>query len=77
MLKKRLRLIDMREARGLSQASAAKRLNISTPHLCDIENGKKSPSLILALKLAKLYGEDVTKLFEEDYSRIFFTRELA
>lgn len=74
---KRFRLIHMRQAKGLSQEMAAKRLNISAPHLCDIENGKKSPSLVLALKMAKLYGEDVTKLFEEDYREIFFPRELA
>lgn len=76
-MKKRLRLIHKREAKGLSQGSAAQQLHISAPHLSDIENGKKSPSLLLALRMAKFYEEDVTMLFEEDYKGIFFTRELA
>lgn len=50
-----MKLTDARRQSNLTQAEVAKRLDISIGHLSDIENGKKSPSLELAIKIAELF----------------------
>jgi len=50
------RLREQRQSKlGTSVRDAAKQLDISPIHLSDIENGKRTPSEPLLLKLAKLY----------------------
>lgn len=40
----------------ISQAAFARKLGVSRSHLCDIEHGRKSVSLLRALKFAKTLG---------------------
>lgn len=51
----RMTLTEARTTSNLTIREAATRLGISTGHLSDIENGKKSPSLELAVKIAALF----------------------
>jgi transcriptional regulator with XRE-family HTH domain len=41
-----------RQAKGLSQAALARRLEISSSHLCEIEKGTRGPSPELLLRIA-------------------------
>lgn len=45
-------LAELRVARGLSQSALARAAGCSAAHLCDIENGRRSPSPGLASRLA-------------------------
>lgn len=50
--------MTLTEARLISKMTlkeTARRLDISTGHLSEIENGKKSPSLELAVRIATLF----------------------
>jgi DNA-binding XRE family transcriptional regulator len=49
-------LMSIRKGEGLSQASFGKRLGISRAHLCDIEKGRKSLSLVRAIDFAEKLG---------------------
>jgi len=55
-----------REASGLTQRAAAKKVGVTAVHLCYVERGKFDPSLALLRKLAKLYRVGVGKLIEEE-----------
>lgn len=46
------RIRDWRERLNLSREQFATEANISVPFLCDIENGKKAPSLYVFRKIA-------------------------
>lgn len=46
------RIRDWRERLNLSREQFAMEANISVPFLCDIENGKKAPSLYVFRKIA-------------------------
>ena len=48
------RLREWRIGLGLTQEGAAKRLGVSQASWCDWENGKKTPQLPHALRLAKI-----------------------
>ena len=41
---------------GLSLAALGKKVRASAPHLSDIENGEKNPSVALLSRLAKVTG---------------------
>lgn len=53
----------LRLKRGLTQAHVAELVGLSRPAYTHIERGTKKPSLSVAMKLAQLYGVDVTQLF--------------
>lgn len=48
-------LTEARINSKMTLKEAARRLDISTGHLSEIENGKKSPSLELAVRIATLF----------------------
>lgn len=48
---------------GLTQSEAAERAGISTPYWSDLENGKRSPSLHTARKVANALGSHVDEVF--------------
>ena len=50
-----MKLTDARNKSSLTLKQAADMLDVSTGHLSDIENGKKSPSLELAVKITNLF----------------------
>ena len=60
------RLKVLRAERNWSQADLADALAVSRQTVNAIETGKYDPSLPLALKMAKLFGEAVEAIFELD-----------
>jgi putative transcriptional regulator len=57
------RVRALREARGWSQAHLAERLDVSRQTVNAIETGKYDPSLPLAFRLARLFGEPIESIF--------------
>ena len=56
---------ERRESQGWSQAELADRLAVSRQTVNAIETGKYDPSLPLAFKLARLFGEPIEALFDD------------
>jgi len=59
------RLRVLRAERGWSQAELAEKLEVSRQSVNAIETGKYDPSLPLAFKIAKLFGNRIEEIFEE------------
>ena len=58
------RLKVLRAEHDLSQADLAERLDVSRQTVNAIETGKYDPSLPLAFKVARLFGQPIEKVFE-------------
>ncbi len=56
-------LPELRTQRGWSQGELAERLKVSRQTVNAIETEKYDPSLPLALKIARLFGQPVEKIF--------------
>jgi putative transcriptional regulator len=67
----RSRVREERTRRGMSQAELAKALDVSRQTVISIENGRYSPSLPLAFRIARLFDATVDDMFdpEEDAAR--------
>ena len=59
----RSRVRDLREARGWSQAQLGERLAVSRQTINAIETGKYDPSLPLAFRIAREFGEPIESIF--------------
>lgn len=59
----------MREERGLSQGQLAESLDVSRQTINSIETGRYTPSLPLAIGLARFFGKKVEEMFDEDANR--------
>lgn len=59
-------LRDQRARRGLSQADVAARLGVSRQTVIAIEGGRYSPSLPLAFRIARLFGQSVEEMFDPE-----------
>jgi putative transcriptional regulator len=57
------RLLEIRTARGLTQAGLAELVGVSRKTVNTVENGIFIPSTLLALKLARALGQPVEALF--------------
>jgi putative transcriptional regulator len=57
------RVRELREAQGWSQGELAERLAVSRQTVNAIETGKYDPSLPLAFRLARLFGEPIEAIF--------------
>jgi putative transcriptional regulator len=57
------RIRELRERFGWSQGELAERLEVSRQTVNAIETGKYDPSLPLAFRLAKLFGEPIESIF--------------
>ena len=57
-------LRKLREAKGLSQQKLGDILSVSRQTINSVENGKFDPSLTLAIKLTKFFGESIDSIFE-------------
>lgn len=60
------RLKDLRAERGWSQAHLAELLDVSRQTVISIENGKYDPSLPLAFKIARVFGQSIEAIFDEE-----------
>lgn len=59
------RVRALRTERGLSQAELGQLLAVSRQAVNAIENGKHDPSLSLAFRIARLFGQPVETIFEQ------------
>ena len=57
------RLKVLRAERDWSQADLADRLSVSRQTINSIETGKYDPSLPLAIKIGRLFGQPVEQIF--------------
>jgi putative transcriptional regulator len=57
------RLLEIRTARGLTQAGLAELVGVSRKTVNTVENGIFIPSTLLALTLARALGQPVEELF--------------
>lgn len=58
-------LPQARKSAGMSQEKLAKEVGITRQYLSEIENGKKQPSVIIAIKIAKVLKFKVEDIFFE------------
>ena len=63
-MKNRLRVL--RAERQWSQADLATRLNVSRQTVNAIETGKYDPSLPLAFRIARVFGQTIEAIFEAE-----------
>lgn len=54
---------------GLSQAELARRVGLSRPAYTNIEKGYKHPSLVTALRIARVLNKQVEELFTDELAR--------
>lgn len=59
------RLRVLRAERGWSQADLAGHLDVSRQAINAIETGKYDPSLPLAFKVARLFGQSIEQIFND------------
>lgn len=62
--------VALREARlraGLTQAELARRVGLSRSAYTNIEKGRKYPSLVSALRIARVLSEHVEELFGDEF----------
>ncbi|MBO9672020.1 MAG: helix-turn-helix transcriptional regulator [Sphingobacteriaceae bacterium] len=59
------RIKQSRIALGLSQADAAKKLNISTPAFCKIETGQTDLNISRLLQISKTFKVPVVQLIDD------------
>ena len=60
------RLRVLRAERGWSQAELAEKLQVSRQSVNAIETGKYDPSLPLAFRIARQFGQRIEEIFEDD-----------
>jgi putative transcriptional regulator len=60
------RLRVLRAERGWSQADLAEKLEVSRQSVNAIETGKYDPSLPLAFRIARLFGNRIEEIFQEE-----------
>lgn len=59
-------LRDLRARRGWSQTDLAGALGVSRQTIHALESGKYDPSLPLAFKIARLFGQSIEDVFQPD-----------
>lgn len=60
------RVRELREAQGWSQGELAERLAVSRQTVNAIETGKYDPSLPLAFRIARVFGQPIEAIFLPD-----------
>jgi putative transcriptional regulator len=61
----RNRLRELRAERGWSQQYLAEKLEVSRQSVNAIETGKYDPSLPLAFRISKMFGQGIEEIFED------------
>ena len=59
------RLKELRAERGWSQGELAERLGVSRQTINAIETEKYDPSLPLAFKIARVFGQPIERIFSD------------
>ena len=59
---------ERRAAKGLSQGDLAQRMDVSRQTINSIETGRYTPSLPLAIAIARFFGVAVEEIFHADHS---------
>jgi putative transcriptional regulator len=62
------RIRELRAIKRLSQAELADALGVSRQTVNALETGKYDPSLPLAFKLARLFGQSIEEIFQDPSS---------
>ncbi|MGT2847402.1 helix-turn-helix transcriptional regulator [Streptococcus massiliensis] len=57
------RLKELRAREGLNQTELAQKAGVSRQTISLIERGEYTPSVVIALKIAKIFGENVEAVF--------------
>jgi putative transcriptional regulator len=57
------RLAELRSNRGWTQQELAERSGVSRQTIISLESGRYNPSILLAIRLARLFGESVETVF--------------
>lgn len=62
------KIVEIRQERGIKQDELAKALGVSRQTISSLENGRYDPSILLAHKIAKMFGMSIEEifLFEEE-----------
>ena len=62
------RLEELRKARGITQEELAALLEVSRQTISSLEKGRYNPSILLAFKTARYFGQSIEDIFlyEED-----------
>lgn len=60
------RVKELRTARGWSQAVLGDKLEVSRQSVIAIESGRFDPSLPLAFRIARLLGQPIESVFQDD-----------
>lgn len=58
---------ERRTAKGLAQAELARELAVSRQTINSIETGRYTPSLPLAIAIARFFGSSVEEIFHADH----------
>ena len=59
----RNRVRELRLQRGMTQEEVAERVGVSRQTIISIESGRYNPSILLARKLARAFGQSIEDLF--------------
>ena len=59
------RLRELRDVKGWSQGELAERLDVSRQTVNALETGRYDPSLPLAFKIARVFGQPIESIFSE------------
>ncbi len=55
---------ELRNSRGWTQQELADRVDVSRQTIISLENGRYNPSILLAFRLARLFGRSIEEIFE-------------
>jgi putative transcriptional regulator len=57
------KLEQLRTQAGLTQQELADRVDVSRQTIISLENGRYNPSILLAFRLSKLFGQSIESIF--------------
>ena len=64
------RIKEFRAREGYTQADLAKRVGVRRETISFVENGEYNPSLLLAARIARTFGEYIETVFQYDESEL-------
>ena len=57
------RIREFREKRGMTQQEMARQTGVSRQTIISLENGRYNPSILLAFRIARLFGQPLEEIF--------------